>query len=154
MGKKKDTTSLKEIAQMLFLNANLKQKEIATKLGVSEVTVSRWSKAGQWDTLKKNLLTSKHQRLSELYDELEELNRSIRDKDGYRVADSKEADIRRKLIADIKALEGKYSIAEMTTIAIDFCEFVKQVDSSISEQIMELFNAFIQDNIEKQKWQD
>lgn len=150
---KSTRNNLREVAQMMFLHGSLNQKDIAAKLGVSEVTVSRWAKAGNWDTLKTNLLTSKKQRLSELYAELEEFNRMIAAKEGYKVASSKEADARRKLIADIKELEGKYSIAQISTVAMDFCEFVKGIEPEITGRIVELFTTFIDDQMEARKWQ-
>lgn len=152
--KRKDTENLREVARLLFLNAGLKQKEIAARISVSEVTVSRWAKAGGWDALRKNLLTAKHRRLAELYDELEEFNRMIAEKDGYKVASSREADARRKLITDIKELEGSYSIANVTTMAVDLCEFVKRTDDKLAERVMELLNEFISEQIEKAKWQE
>ncbi len=152
MVKAKD--NIKEIAQILFLQNRLSQKEIAEKLEVSQQTVTRWAKAGNWDALRKNLLTSKSTRLSELYDELEEFNRMIRDKDDYKVADSKQADARRKLIMDIKALEGQCSIAQITTTGMEFCEFVKTAAPDIAPQVVELFNAFVNKSIETAKWQD
>ena len=64
------TNDKREIAQILFLQGKLQKKEIAQKLGVSVQTITNWSKDDNWDSLKKNLLTGKKQRLSELYDEL------------------------------------------------------------------------------------
>jgi len=68
MGQKKQT-KLREVAKTLFMQG-LPQTEIADKLGVSKVSVSRWSKEENWDVLRKNLVNSKSERLSELYDEL------------------------------------------------------------------------------------
>ena len=48
MAKSKD--NIKEIAQILFLQNKLSQKEIAEKLEVSQQTVTRWAKAGTWDS--------------------------------------------------------------------------------------------------------
>lgn len=152
--KRKDLSNAKEVARQLYLNSNMKQKEIAERLSVSEVTVSRWAKAGQWETLKKNLLTSKYQRLGELYTELEEFNRMIKEKEGYKVATSHEADARRKLIMDIKQLEGEYSISNVMTIGMEFCDFVKKADDSRASEILDLYNAFVNDTINKAKWQD
>lgn len=152
MAKSKD--NIKEIAQILFLQNKLSQKEIAEKLEVSQQTVTRWAKAGNWDSLRKNLLTSKSARLSELYDELEEFNRMIKEKEDYKVASSKEADARRKLIMDIKALEGRYSIAQTTSIGMEFCEFVKTAAPNVADKVLNLYNAFVNKTIENAKWQE
>ena len=99
---KKQTNNNRELAQILFLQGGLQKKDIAEKLGVSQQTITNWAKADNWDALKKNLLTGKKRILSQLYDELSEFNRMIEDRQGYKVATSKEADARRKLIKDIK----------------------------------------------------
>ena len=145
--------NLKEIAKVLYLQG-YKQKDIAAKLSVSENTVTRWVKTESWDTLKKNLLTSKYQRLAELYAELEETNRMIKEKEGYKVATSKEADARRKLIADITQLESKYNIGQVTTIAREYTEFLRQIDYDFASQALTYFEAFIEQLLEKQKWQE
>ncbi len=151
MPKKPDNK--REIAQILYLQGNLPKKDIADKVGVSAQTITKWAAEDKWDSLKKNLLTGKKQRLSELYDELAEFNRMIADKEGYKVATSKEADARRKLITDIKELESKYSIAQTTQIAIDFCEFLKPIDLALAQKVAMLLQAFINELIDKQKWQ-
>lgn len=143
---------LKEVAKILYLQ-DYKQKDIASKLGVSENTVTRWVKDGCWSSLKKNLLNSKYARLAELYDELEETNRMIREKKGYKVANSKEADARRKLIADIAELETKYNIGQVTTIAKDYVNFLSQIDHDFAQQSLNYLEAFIEQLVEKQKWQ-
>lgn len=144
----------RELAQILFLQGGLQKKDIALKMGVSVQTISNWAREDNWESLKKNLLTGKRQRLSELYDELAEFNRMIQDKTGYKVATSKEADARRKLINDIKDLESKYNIAQISQVAMDFCDFLKPIDYDFAQRACEYFSAFINEQIEKQKWQE
>ncbi len=146
-------TNNREIARMYFLEGRLQKKEIAEKLGVSVQTITNWAKNDHWDSMKKNLLTGKKQRLSELYDELAEFNRMIQEKEGYKVASSAEADARRKLITDIKELEQRYNIAQTTQVAMDFCDFLKPLEPEMANKVVDYFNAFINELIEKQKWQ-
>ena len=146
-------SNLHEVAKVLFLQGYL-QKEIAGKLGVSEQSIVRWSKSAHWDNLKKNLVNSKTERLSELYDELAALNKMIRGKEeGQRFPDSKEADVRRKLIRDIAELERKYNIGQTTVIARDFVVFCKDLDFEFSKKANEMFDLFINHQIDRQKWQ-
>ena len=144
---------LKSAAQALYTQGH-SQKTIAKMLGVAELTIGRWAKAGGWATLKKNLLTEKGNRLAELYEELQEFNRMVKEKEGYKVATSKEADARRKLITDIADLESKYNIAQITTMARDFTDFVKEINHDKAEEVMELFSAFINQQVERQKWHE
>lgn len=150
--KKVDYNDLKDVAYTLFLSGYA-QKEIAKKLHISEQTVSRWAKDGEWKDRKTTLLMDKGERLYELYNELSEFNRMIKDKVGYKVADSKEADARRKLITDIKDLETKYNIGEAISIGRDFTSYLKDIDFDFALQVLEAYDGFINHKIEQKKWQ-
>lgn len=144
---------LREVAKILFMQGYL-QKEVAAKLSVSVQTISKWSREDHWDNLKKNLVNSKTERLSELYDELAAFNAMIKSREeGFRFPTSKEADIRRKLIRDIADLEQKYNIGQTTVIARDFVTFCKDIDFEYAQKSNEMFDLFINHLIEKQKWQ-
>lgn len=146
-------TELREVAKVLFMQGYT-QKEIAGKIAVSEQTISKWSKSDHWDNLKKNLVNSKSERLSELYDELAAFNTMIKIRpEGLRFPNSKEADVRRKLIRDIADLERKYNIGQTTTIARDFITFCRDIDFDFAQKANEYFDLFINHQIEKQKWQ-
>lgn len=144
--------NIEEVAKILFLQGYA-QKEIATKLEVSAVSVSKWKTKGNWEALKTNLLNSKNERLGELYTELAEFNKMIKEKKDYKVANSKEADARRKLIKDIAELERKYNVAQTISIGRDFITFLKDIDFEMSQKVLSYFDNFINHQIEKQKWQ-
>jgi transcriptional regulator with XRE-family HTH domain len=76
MGQKK-LAHEREVAKILFMQG-LTQAEIAEKLGVSKNSVNKWAKDGHWETVQKNLIVSKSERLSELYEELAELSGVIK----------------------------------------------------------------------------
>lgn len=146
-------TELREVAKVLFMQGYT-QKEIAGKIAVSEQTISKWAKADHWNNLKKNLVNAKSERLSELYDELLAFNLMIKNREeGCRFPNSKEADVRRKLIRDIADLERKYNIGQTTTIARDFITFCRDIDFDFAQKANEYFDLFINHQIEKQKWQ-
>lgn len=157
MGQKKQT-KLREVAKTLFMQG-ISQSEIADKLSVSKVSISRWAKEENWDVLKKNLVNSKSERLSELYDELAALGASIKSRpEGERFPTSKEADIRRKIIKDISELETKYNIAEASVIGRDFTLFCRDLtqdedtELTFAKRVNDIFELFIDHLIEKQKW--
>lgn len=143
---------LREVAQVLFMQG-YKQKEIALKLKVSETSVSKWAKEDNWKSRKDNILMSRDNRLSELYEELAEFNRMIKAKNDYKIATSKEADARRKLIKDIKELEVSYNIAETISIGKDFTTYLKDLDFDLAMMVLEAFDGFINHLIQKRKWQ-
>lgn len=141
----------RQIARTLFVQGGMTQKEIASKLEVTEQTISRWSKKDHWDELKKNVMSGKQEILRTLYTELQKLQNIIEDQGG--VADSKQADIRRKLITDIRQLETRYSVSQTVQIGMDFCEFLKEIDFELAGKISKYYQSFIDEQIEKQKWQ-
>jgi DNA-binding XRE family transcriptional regulator len=142
---------LQEWAKQLYMQ-KVSQGEIAKKVGVSEVTISKWKAAGKWDEMRKSLLLTKQDMIASLYAELEQLQMSIKAKEGYKVADSKEADIRRKLIVDINDLEKGFNIADLVSIAREFIDFVREIDKDIASDCMAMMDRFIVHTLDKQKW--
>lgn len=152
MAKKRDYTQLKQVGEQLF-QQGYQQVQIAEKLGVSKTTVNNWAIKGNWQKKMDNIILSKDTRLSELYEELKEFSRMIQEKEKYKVADSKEADARRKLIRDIKDLETSYNIAETIQIGRDFTTYLKDLDFDFAMLVLESYEGFVNHIIEKQKWQ-
>jgi len=75
----------KEYAKLLFTRESLTQKEIAQRVGTSENTISNWVNAGKWETLRRSLMVTKDEQLSQLYRQLELLNIDIENAKGYPV---------------------------------------------------------------------
>lgn len=61
----------KDLAKVLFVNDGVSQKEIAERLKVTEKTVGKWAKEGNWEKLKTSLLVTKDNQLTGLYDQLQ-----------------------------------------------------------------------------------
>lgn len=68
----------KDFAKLLFVNDNISQKEIASRLKVSEKTIGKWGKDGNWESLKKSMLVTKDNQLTALYNQLETLTNEIK----------------------------------------------------------------------------
>jgi DNA-binding XRE family transcriptional regulator len=67
----------KDFAKVLFVNDNVSQKEIASRLKVTEKTISKWIKEGDWDKLKVSMLVTKDNQLTGLYRQLENTMKEI-----------------------------------------------------------------------------
>lgn len=132
----------KEFAKSLFISGGITQKEIASRVSVTEKTLANWIKAGKWDNLKKSLLTTKQAQLSFLYDQLDFLNTDIAARD-FKVAVGKEADTIIKLTAAINRLETETSIGDTVEVARHFIEFVRPQDLELAKTITNLFDVFI-----------
>lgn len=68
----------KDLAKVLFVNDNVSQKEIAERLKLTEKTVGRWVKEGDWEKLKISLLVTKDNQLTALYNQLAAANEEIK----------------------------------------------------------------------------
>lgn len=142
-------TDRQYIAKILFCREHLDQKTVAKRVGVSEVTLSKWAIAGNWKALKNRLLISKDEQLNALYEQLEALNETIRDSD-TKHADTKQADILIKYTAAIRNLETDLAIADIVESGIRFIKFL-QANGTIEQMqdIVELWHSFIQASIKK-----
>ncbi len=120
------------------------QKEIAERTGISENTISKWISEGKWESLKKNFLLTREERMSDLLDELTELQASVKLKPaGERFADSKLADVRRKLIKDIKELETKAATGEVIHALTQLIKFARHEDFAEAKIITKWSDIFI-----------
>ncbi len=135
----------KNLAKELYLTNKYQQKEIAGMVGVSENTVSRWVKDGKWELLRANLTTTKENVLANWYAQLANLNKIINDRpENERFPTSSESDRMIKISAAIKKLETETGIAEITSVCIGLCEFVRQYDVDKAKEISDHFNAYIE----------
>ena len=132
----------KEFAKSLYITGGITQKEIASRVNVTEKTLASWIKKEKWDSLKKSLLTTKQTQLAFLYDQLDFLNTEISERD-YAVAQGKEADTIIKLTAAINRLETETSIGDTVEVARNFIEFVRPQDLELAKTITNLFMLFL-----------
>jgi len=138
----------KILAKELFLTGKHQQKEIAKMVSVSEKTITRWVKVGKWEFLRSALTTTKESVLSNWYSQLAEINNNIAGREeGSRFPTSSESDRIIKISASIKKMETESGIADITSIATGFCEFVRQYDVEKAKEISDHFNAYIESKI-------
>lgn len=141
----------KEWAKVLYLKENLTQTEIADKVGVSRVSLSRWVKEGNWEKMKVGLTLTKDEQIQNLYRQIAEINAAIagrRPEDGGRFATPAEADTIGKLSASIKKLEGDIGIADFVSVGIRFIEWIrKTVDLDTAKQVTDLWDSFLKEQI-------
>jgi DNA-binding XRE family transcriptional regulator len=142
---------LKELTRICYIKEGISsQKELAERVGVTEKTMGKWIKENkeEWDKLKKNLLLTRSERMSDLFDELTELQQSIKDKpEGQRFADSKQGDVRRKLIKDIKELETKAATHEIVHALMSLINFVREESQTDSKIITKWADIFIKSKL-------
>lgn len=139
------------LAKILYTREQLDGKLVAKRVGVSEQTMSKWVNEFGWKNLRKRLLVTKEEVLNNLYEQMEELNNSIRKrKEGTRFATSKEADSMIKYTASIRNLETDLAIADLVEAGIRFIKHLQKIGTI--EQVMEtsdLWHSFLQVSIKK-----
>ena len=138
----------KELAKMLFLHENLTQKEIARRVEISEVTLSKWVNTENWESFKVSITMTKEEQLKNLYRQLAEINNAITLKEeGKRFASTAEADTISKLTNAIEKLEGDVGISDLVASNKKFLTWLRKFDIKKAQEIAPLYDAFIKDNI-------
>lgn len=138
----------KELAQTLFLNTALTQQEIADQVGVDRRTITRWVK--EWEPLKINYIQTREARIRSTLMQLEQLDHTIDSRDdGCRYPSAKEADIRRKLTADLEALEQDASVREVINVSRSILDYVRQLNLDHAKLLSDYLDSFIKEKI---KW--
>lgn len=156
MAKKKDLEQKKELARLYFMGGET-QKVISTKVGVSEVTVSRWANQGAWkvrraginvtrpEIVNKNLML-----ISKLLDKLN--NEDVELKDVGKIVDQIS-----KLAAAIERIDKKANVIdsiEVFTALNCWLEERMTYDKDITPELLKTINyyqdLFISEQINKQ----
>lgn len=139
------------LAKILFTSQKLDQKVVARKVGVSENTMSKWVNDFRWKDLRNRLLVGKEEMLNDFYEELAELNETIRSREkGKRYSNNKEADTKVKLTASIRNLETELAIADLVASGMKFLKFMqlKNLHDQVTEYA-EIWNDFIHAEMRK-----
>jgi len=141
---KSELEKLKGYAQILYTKEHLSQKEIAERTDISEKTIGKWVADGNWDKYKKNFVLTRQEMMGDLLNEVTEINKAIKDRpEGLRFADSKTADVRRKLILDIKQLETSASKPEAISACAALLEFVRKVSLAKAQELAPFVDGYI-----------
>lgn len=140
--KKLTNEQKKELAKLLYTRENITtQKVISERVGVSQNTVSKWVKEGNWERIRTSIVFTKDEQLRELYDQFTLLNEAIRDGVGY--PDSKQADVLSKLTKSISQLETETGIHDAIDVGMKFIVFVQSLDLELSKSITVYFDNYL-----------
>jgi len=139
----------KDYAKSLYLgNLTITQKEIASRVGTSEKTLSGWINREAWDKLRVSLLTTRETQLSNLYAQLSAINTEIAGREeGKRYPTNKEADVISKITSSIQKLEMDLSIGDIVNVSKRMLDWLRAADLEKAKEMSGLFDAFIKDSI-------
>jgi len=138
----------KSLAREIYLLGSYTLEEIASKVGTTRQTVGRWAKSEGWDELKAGMTITREQILKNMYRQIDEINSGILQREaGQRFANAKEADVLAKLAAAIDKMEREAGLADMVSVGMRFCEWIRRADIDMGKQVASLWDAFIKDSI-------
>jgi transcriptional regulator with XRE-family HTH domain len=137
-----------ELAKLLYTRGGFSQKEIAEKVGVSEVTMSKWANSEKWDLLKVSITATREEQLRRLYLQIGEYNTVIEAREkGKRFATSKEADAINKLAAAVEKLEREVGAVDILNVSKKMLDWLRTFDLAKAQELSDLFDAFLKDNL-------
>ena len=137
MSSKLTETQLKEWAKLLYLSHNENIKNIHEKTGIEEAQLRDWIRDGNWDNLKRSLVTTKHEQLQLLYDTLYTITTRLKIDEGKE--DLKDIEKILKLTASIKNLQTELSTGEIIEVAIAYLDWLrKEAPDAVKTETMHL----------------
>lgn len=137
----------KEWAEMLYIQGELTQKDIAAKVGTTEKTMSKWVNEGRWETYRKSMLNTKSEILRNLYNLLDKISKKLKEEDS--IGDSKIADMYVKYTAAINNLETETSTAQIVEVARLFVNWLQGIDPQFALQVLNHFDAYIKESLKR-----
>jgi uncharacterized protein YjcR len=122
----------RQLAERLFVQTDLSQKEIAADLDVSEKSLSKWKTEGKWDQLKAAATTG----TSNLVKALLEENQGIVDdaRQEKRRINSKEADIISKNASTIERLDKKLNLVTVIEVFTNYNKWLVERNPQLASQ--------------------
>ena len=140
----------KEWAKSEFLNTDLTQNEIAEKVGVSRVALSRWINSENWKQLKSSITISREKQIERWYRQIEELNNSISEREaGKRHATVAESNTLNNLAAAIKKLESETGLGDIINVSISILKWLRAFDHEKAKEVSDIFDAYIRETVKK-----
>lgn len=136
MAQKKGLTldDKKAISMELFMETDKSQKEIATIVGTTEKTFTKWKVDGDWELLKQAQTITAKNIITNLYNKAYELS----------LADKVDADKLVKLANTIEKLQNKkVSIAHIINVFKDFTTFAFGENAELAKQINVLQKKYV-----------
>ena len=139
----------KDFARTLYLSEReITQKEIASRVGVTEATVSKWVREERWEQLKTSLVGGREELLGWLHAQLNAIREAVSLREENNFVSSKEADTITKLTNAIKKLETETNIAHKVEVAQQFLVWLRANDSEKAMEFLPLFDAFIKESMQ------
>lgn len=135
----------KDHARLIFLTEpSVTQKEIAKRVGTSEVTLSKWVNTEGWEKVRFDSDFQKRENLKKLLIQLKDHNDSIMNREeGLRSPTSKEMDVTIKLTGAIKNLESERTIPQVVDVMKDYFDWLRSRDLEEAKRQLSTVDSYI-----------
>lgn len=148
MAKELSNKQKKDWAKMLFVKEHLTQKEIAERVGISTVTMTKWVKVEKWEVLKTSLSVTREEQLANFYRQIAEINNNIANREpGLRYANAEEANMINKLATAIEKMEKETGISDIISVSKDLLDWLRKTDIDKAKELSNYFDAYIKDRL-------
>jgi transposase len=141
--KKADIEKRKSLARTLFLSG-LEQNDIAEKVGVSRVTVSKWVTCESWKEQRAATQITRPELVNKVLVTIDNLLTQIQNSDDTELI-AAAPDKLAKLAAVIQKLDKKANAIDTIEVFLAFSkwlEFRATTDSEITPELIKLFNKY------------
>lgn len=144
MATKKELQDKKELAKAYYLQGEA-QKNIALKLSVSQVTVSRWAKDGNWSKLKAGKSITRTELVNKNLELISILLESATDSKQPAIEAARISDQISKLAASIERLDKKTNVVNEIDSFMNFNNWLQKrisFDKSLNQELIKAINKF------------
>lgn len=141
--KKEEIEKKKTLARVLYLSG-MEQKEIADKVGVSAVTISKWSTEGKWKEARAAKNITRPELVNKLLLTIDKLIEQVNEsEDATMIAGL--GDKLAKLSAVIEKLDKKANVVDAIEVFMAFSkwlEFRSQNDPELTPDLIKAINKY------------
>lgn len=132
----------KDFAKILFTKENLTQKEIASRIGISQNTISKWAAEDRWEAHKKSTMLTREEQIRTMLGELEMLNLEIASS-AKKYASKEQAYVRDTLVQNLQKLETDVSATEVYNVARKMIGFFRSTDLDKAKELTDFFDVYL-----------
>ena len=140
---KRDMEKARHLARVLYMNGE-QGKEIADKVGVSQVTISRWIRDNRWKELRAARSVTRPELVNKLLAQIDTLldNAALEDKPD---AIAGVADRLSKLAAIVEKLDKKANVVDSVEVFMafnDWLEIRSKLDKDLNVSLRQAINRY------------
>lgn len=131
----------RELAALLYVEANLTQKEISQELDIGEHTIGRWKEEDLWDLEKQVRNLSPANLIAQFYEQTDFILQTARDE--KRPLNSKECDALNKLASSIQKIDKRTDPSIIMAVLVQFSNYLKLQDLDLAKALLPYQKQFV-----------